>query len=158
MGTIRLMHAKLHRVRVTEANLEYIGSITIDQDLLDQIGLFPLEEVDIINLNNGNRFSTYVIPGKRGEGEICPNGGAALLCKPGDLLIIYAYEERDRTQVLQEGHQARVILADENNRCQTFFYQTLVPKADGAGVQFNSVELSGAAKSIEEQLQKIVIQ
>ena len=80
MGTIRLMYAKLHRVRVTEANVNYVGSISIDPDLLEKVGILPLEEVHIINLNNGKRFSTYTIPGKSGSREICPNGGAALLC------------------------------------------------------------------------------
>lgn len=139
MGTIRLMHAKLHRVRVTEANVNYVGSITIDEDLLRQVGILPLEEVDIVNLNNGKRWSTYAIPGKAGTGEICPNGGAALLCEPGDILIIYAYEERDRAEVLQEGHQARVIVATEDNRPQQFFLQTLVPSQDGDAVDFHSV-------------------
>jgi aspartate 1-decarboxylase len=87
MAKIRLMHAKLHRVKVTEANVNYVGSITIDRDLLDRVGLLPLEEVDIVNLNNGKRWSTYVIPGDVGSGQICPNGGAALLCQPGDLLM-----------------------------------------------------------------------
>ncbi len=76
MKTIRLMHAKLHRVTVTSANVNYIGSITIDPDLMDEVGILPLEEVDIINLNNAKRWSTYAIPGKKGSGEICPNGGA----------------------------------------------------------------------------------
>ena len=130
MAKIRLMHAKLHRVRVTEANVNYIGSITIDTDLIEQVGILPLEEVDVINLNNGKRWSTYVIPGEPGSGEICPNGGAALLCEPGDLLIIIAYEERDRTDVLRNGHQACVLVADENNCTQDFFYQTLNPRGD----------------------------
>ncbi len=130
MAQIRLMHAKLHRVKVSEANLDYIGSITIDQDLLDKVGILPLEEVDVINLNNGKRFSTYVFPAEPGSGYICPNGGAALLCQPGDLLIIYAYEQRDRSEVLEHGHQAKVIVADEHNRCQQFFHQTLTPSGD----------------------------
>jgi aspartate 1-decarboxylase len=130
MGTIRLMHAKLHRVRVTEANVNYIGSITIDADLLDQVGILPLEEVDIVNLNNGKRWSTYALPGTRGTGEICPNGGAALLCEPGDILIIYAYEECDRRDVFQHGHEARVLVADEQNRLAEFFQQTLQPQGD----------------------------
>jgi aspartate 1-decarboxylase len=131
------MHAKLHRVRVTEANVNYVGSITIDENLLNQVGILPLEEVDIVNLNNGKRWSTYAIPGERGKGGICPNGGAALLCEPGDILIIYAYEERDRAEVLRQGHSARVMVADEHNRCQQFFSQTLIP-SDGDKVQFHS--------------------
>jgi aspartate 1-decarboxylase len=150
------MHAKLHRVRVTEANLHYVGSITIDQALLDQVGLLPLEEVDIVNINNGKRFSTYVIPGKPGEGEICPNGGAALLCQPGDLLIIYAYEERDRADVLRNGHQARVMVADEYNRCQEFFLQTLVPTLDGERVEFHSCELDNLKVSQEHPKRLVV--
>ncbi|MGK7875955.1 MAG: aspartate 1-decarboxylase [Xenococcaceae cyanobacterium] len=139
MAKIRLMHAKLHRVRVTEANVNYIGSITIDQDLLEKLGILPLEEVDIVNLNNGKRWSTYVIPGEAGKGVICPNGGAALLCQPGDILIIYAYEERDRADVFRNGHQARVMVADEYNRPQEFFYQTLQPCGDK--VEFHSSQI-----------------
>lgn len=141
MGTIRLMHAKLHRVRVTEANVDYVGSITIDQELLDQVGILPLEEVDIVNLNNGKRFSTYVFPGDPGKGEVCPNGGAALLCQPGDLLIIYAYEERERTEVLKLGHDARVIVADQNNQVKQFFHQTLTPTKNGEWAEFQSQEI-----------------
>lgn len=142
MGTIRLMHAKLHRVRVTEANVNYVGSITIDEELLNQVGILPLEEVDIINLNNGKRWSTYALPGKAGSGEICPNGGAALLCQPGDILIIYCYEERDRAEVLRNGHTARVLVADEQNRLQQFFYQTLIPSQNGDQVRFESWEMT----------------
>jgi aspartate 1-decarboxylase len=138
MGTIRLMHAKLHRVRVTEANVNYIGSITIDQELMEKVGLFPLEEVDVINLNNGKRWSTYAIPGEAGKGGICPNGGAALLCRPGDILIIYAYEEKERSEVLKNGHEARVFVADENNHCQQFFYQNIT--SEGNQVTFASSE------------------
>jgi aspartate 1-decarboxylase len=137
MAKIRLMHAKLHRVRVTEANVNYIGSITIDSDLMDKVGILPLEEVDVINLNNGKRWSTYAIPGEAGTGAICPNGGAALLCQAGDILIIIAYEERDRAEVMQQGHQARVLIADENNRCQEFLAQSLT--LDRGKLIFNSV-------------------
>ena len=128
MATIRLMHAKLHRVTVTEANVNYVGSITIDSDLMAKVGLLPLEEVDVINLDNGKRWSTYALPGEAGSGNICPNGGAALLCKPGDLLIIIAYQSCDRTDVLKQGHQAKVLVADKNNRCSEFIYQDLIPK------------------------------
>lgn len=137
MGTIRLMHAKLHRVKVTEANVDYVGSITIDPDLLEQVGILPLEEVDVVNLNNGNRFSTYAIPGERHQREICPNGGAALLCQPGDLLIIYAYENRDRVEVLERGHQAKVWVGDGENQCEEFLVQTLIPAGDRSSVRFD---------------------
>lgn len=136
MAKIRLMHAKLHRVRVTEANVNYVGSITIDQNLMDKVGILPLEEVDVINLNNGKRWSTYALPGEAGKKGICPNGGAALLCQPGDILIIIAYEEQERAEVLARGHQAKVLVADENNYCQEFFTQTLIP--EGNGMQFES--------------------
>ena len=136
MSQIKLMHAKLHRVRVTEANVNYVGSITIDQDLMDKVGILPLEEVDVINLDNGKRWSTYAIAGTPGEGGICPNGGAALLCKPGDLLIIIAYEYRDRQEVMRQGHQAKVIVADEHNRCGKFMEQSLI--AESGKLQFQS--------------------
>ena len=136
MAKIGLMHAKLHRVRVTEANVNYVGSITIDRDLMDKVGILPLEKVDVINLNNGKRWSTYALPGEAGKKGICPNGGAALLCQPGDILIIIAYEEIDRAEVLKHGHRAKVLVADENNHCQEFFTQTLIP--DGDGLQFQS--------------------
>ena len=125
MATIRLMHAKLHRVTVTEANVNYVGSITIDRDLMEKVGLLPLEEVDVINLNNGKRWSTYALPGEPSSGHICPNGGAALLCQPGDLLIIIAYQVRERLEVMQQGHQAKVLVADDNNCCGEFIYQDL---------------------------------
>jgi aspartate 1-decarboxylase len=139
MAQIRLMHAKLHRVTVTEANVNYVGSITIDQDLMEKVGILPLEEVDVINLNNGKRWSTYAIPGEAGKGNICPNGGAALLCQPGDILIIIAYELRDRAEIVRVGHKAKVLVADENNRCQDFFYQTLTPNQDK--LEFQSLSL-----------------
>ncbi|MGF1486495.1 MAG: aspartate 1-decarboxylase [Prochloraceae cyanobacterium] len=136
MRQIKLIHAKLHRVRVTQTNVNYVGSLSIDRDLLEKVGLFPLEEIDVINLNNGKRWSTYVIPAESGSGDICPNGGAALLCEPGDILIIYAYELRDRFEVLKEGHQAKILIADERNRCQEFFNQTLHP--NGERIEFTS--------------------
>jgi aspartate 1-decarboxylase len=129
MSQIKLMHAKLHRVRVTEANVNYVGSITIDQDLMSKVGILPLQEVDVINLANGKRWSTYAIAGRSGTGEICPNGGAALLCQPGDILIIIAYEYRDRSEVISQGHQAKVIVADEHNHCLKFIEQSLVNKS-----------------------------
>jgi aspartate 1-decarboxylase len=124
------MHAKLHHVKVTEAKKYYVGSITIDKDLIEKVGILPLEEVEIVNLDNGNRWSTYVLPGPAGSGCICPNGGGALLCSPGDTLIIFSYELKERENFLQEGHTAKVIVADEQNKCKEFFYQT-VSTVDG---------------------------
>ena len=138
MTQIKLMHAKLHRVRVTEANVNYVGSITIDKDLMDKVGILPLEEVDVIDLENGKRWSTYAIAGEAGSGEICPNGGAALLCKPGDLLIIIAYEYRDRAEVMAKGHQAKVMIADPDNHCGEFIEQNLTTEGDRLEFQVSS--------------------
>ena len=127
MNLIKLMHAKLHRVTVTSANVDYVGSISIDPELMEKVGILPLEEVDIVNINNGQRFSTYAIPGKKGSKEICPNGGAALLCEAGDLLIIYAYEQCDRNKIMLTGHRSKVIVGGENNNIADFFEQALTP-------------------------------
>ena len=88
---IQIMKSKIHRVTVTEARLDYIGSITIDEDLLDAANILPGERVYIVNNNNGARLDTYTIPGERGSGVICLNGAAARLVQPGDIVIIMAY-------------------------------------------------------------------
>ena len=86
-----MMKSKIHRARVTEANLNYVGSITIDQDIMDQVNIIANEQVQIVNNNNGARFETYVIPGERGSGIICLNGAAARLVQKDDVVIIIAY-------------------------------------------------------------------
>jgi len=86
-----MFKGKIHRATVTQANLNYVGSITIDQDLLDASGILPGERVQIVNNNNGARLETYVIKGERGSGVICLNGAAARLVQPGDNVIIIAY-------------------------------------------------------------------
>lgn len=91
MIQIQLLKSKIHRVTVTEANLDYIGSITIDRDLMDAAGIFPGERVFIVDNNNGERFDTYAIEGPRGSGMICLNGAAARKVHPGDIVIIMAY-------------------------------------------------------------------
>lgn len=91
MIQIQLLKSKIHRVTVTEANLEYIGSITIDRDLMDAAGIFPGERVFIVDNNNGERFDTYAIEGPRGSGMICLNGAAARKVHTGDIVIIMAY-------------------------------------------------------------------
>ena len=88
---IELLKSKIHRVTHTEANLSYVGSITIDQDLIDAANILPGEKVQIVNNNNGARLETYVIAGERGSGVVCLNGAAARLVQPGDVVIIMAY-------------------------------------------------------------------
>lgn len=90
---IEVFKSKIHRVKVTESNLNYIGSITVDEDLLDASGIIPGERVYIVNVNNGERFDTYTIKGKRKSGEICLNGPAARKVQKGDVIIIIAYAQ-----------------------------------------------------------------
>jgi aspartate 1-decarboxylase len=93
--TIEVLKSKIHRVKVTEANLDYIGSITIDEDLIDAANLIEYEKVHVLNINNGERFITYVIRGERDSGIICLNGAAARKAQPGDIIIIVAYAQMD---------------------------------------------------------------
>ena len=88
---ITILKSKIHRVQVTEANLDYVGSITIDEDLMDASGIVAGERVQVVDNTNGARLETYTIPGRRGSGEICMNGAAAHLMHPGDTVIIMAY-------------------------------------------------------------------
>jgi len=92
---IEVLKSKLHCVRVTEANLNYIGSITIDEDLMDAANMIAGEKVQIVNNNNGERLETYIIKGKRGSGSICLNGAAARKVQPGDIVIIMSYALMD---------------------------------------------------------------
>jgi len=92
---IEVVKSKIHRVTVTEANLNYIGSITIDEDLMDAANLIPYEKVAIVDNNNGERFETYIIKGERGSGVICLNGAAARKVQPGDIIIIMSYAMMD---------------------------------------------------------------
>jgi len=92
---IEVVKSKLHRVTITEANLNYIGSITIDEDLMDAANLIEGEKVQIVNNNNGERIETYVIKGQRGSGAICLNGAAARKAQPGDVVIIMSYAQMD---------------------------------------------------------------
>ncbi|NCC99175.1 MAG: aspartate 1-decarboxylase [Bacteroidia bacterium] len=92
---IEILKSKIHRVSVTDANLNYIGSITIDEDLMDAAGIIEYEKVNVVNNNNGERFETYVIKGERGTGVVCTNGAAARKVQPGDILIITSYAQMD---------------------------------------------------------------
>lgn len=109
-----MMKAKLHRARVTEANLNYVGSITIDEDLLDAVDMVANEQVQIVNNNNGARFETYIIPGERGSGVVCLNGAAARLVQEGDIVIIISYGLVSEEQV--KTHRPRVAIIGENNQ------------------------------------------
>lgn len=108
------LHAKIHSARVTDAQLHYRGSITIDEDLLKASGIMPLELVQVVNINTGARFETYVITGEAGSGTICLNGAAARLAQPGDKVIIMAYGQMDAQEAAR--HQATIVHVDENNR------------------------------------------
>ncbi|MFY4776009.1 aspartate 1-decarboxylase [Metabacillus sp. RGM 3146] len=108
-----MMNAKLHRARVTEANLNYVGSITIDEDLIDAVGMAANEKVQIVNNNNGARLETYIIPGPRGTGVVCLNGAAARLVEEGDVVIIVSYVMVAEEKV--KDHSPKVAILNEQN-------------------------------------------
>jgi len=110
---LTLFKSKIHRATVTEANLNYVGSITIDEDLLDASGILPGEKVQIVNNNNGERLETYTIAGVRGSGVICLNGAAARRVHPGDTVIIIAYCMIDADEA--RAFKPNVIILDANN-------------------------------------------
>jgi len=112
--TITLFRSKIHLATVTEADLYYEGSITVDQDLLDASGILPYEKVQVVNVNNGARLETYTIPAEAGSGVICMNGPAARLAAEGDRVILIAYADMTPEEARQ--HTARVVLVDEDNR------------------------------------------
>ncbi len=119
---LTLLQAKLHRVRVTQADLDYEGSCGIDEALLEASGLRPNQYIELYNVNNGERFSTYIIKAPRGSGDISLNGAAARKAMLGDLLIICAYSQY--TEAEAERHEPVVVLVDERN-------QPLAPAARG---------------------------
>lgn len=108
-----MLKSKIHRATVTEANLRYVGSITIDENLMEAADIFPNEKVQIVNNNNGARFETYVIKGKRDSGVICLNGAAARLVQPGDEIIILSYVMVDNKEAAD--FQPKLIFVDGNN-------------------------------------------
>jgi len=116
-----MMNAKIHRARVTEANLNYVGSITIDEDILDAVGMVPNEKVQIVNNNNGARLETYIIPGKRGSGVFCLNGAAARLVQKDDIIIVISYAMVSHEKL--HTHQPRVAIMDEHNKIKELIHQ-----------------------------------
>lgn len=111
---IEVLKSKIHRVRVTQAELNYVGSITIDEDLMDAANIIANEKVQIVNNNNGARFETYVIKGERGSGTVCLNGAAARLVQVGDIIIVISYALMDIEEAKQ--YQPKLVFPDENNR------------------------------------------
>ncbi len=110
---LTMFKSKLHQMRVTEANLMYEGSITIDQDLLDAANLLPYEKVQVVNITNGSRLETYTIPGERGSRVCCLNGAAARLTQIDDRIIVISYAEMTPEEA--KDHKPRVVIVDENN-------------------------------------------
>ncbi|WP_376795558.1 aspartate 1-decarboxylase [Thermogemmatispora sp.] len=106
--------SKIHRATVTMADLNYVGSITIDQDLLEAANIYPYEKVQVVNVTNGSRLETYAIPGERGSGVICLNGAAARLNAVGDIVIVMSYALFSEEEI--RSLRPRIVLVDENNR------------------------------------------
>lgn len=111
---LHIMKSKLHRVKITQAELNYVGSVTIDEDLMEAANLLENEKVQIVNNNNGERFETYVIPGERKSGTVCLNGAAARRAEVGDIVIIIAYGIMTGEEA--KTHKPKLIFPDSNNR------------------------------------------
>ncbi len=111
---LTMLKAKIHRATVTQCDLNYEGSLTVDAALLEDSGILPYEQIDVLNINSGARFTTYAIIGERGSGIIGVNGAAARLCQKGDLVIVCAYGHMNEAEA--QAHQPKVIFVDENNR------------------------------------------
>ncbi|MBL7773247.1 MAG: aspartate 1-decarboxylase [Chitinophagaceae bacterium] len=111
---IQVLKSKIHRVKVTQANLNYIGSITIDADLMEAANLIEHEKVQVVNVNNGERLETYIIRGRRGSGTICLNGPAARKVEPGDIVIVISYALMDFEEAKK--FKPSIIFPTENNK------------------------------------------
>jgi len=109
-----MMKSKLHRATVTQADLHYVGSLTLDRDLMDAADLLPNEKVQVVDVDNGARLETYVIAGERASGVVCINGAAARLVQPGDTVIIISYAEMEDAEARR--WEPRAVLVDEHNR------------------------------------------
>ena len=122
---ITMLKSKIHRATVTEANLNYVGSVTVDEDLLEAANILPNEKVQIVNNNNGARFETYTIKGPRGSGVLCLNGAAARLAQPGDTVILISYGLMDQKEAVE--HQPIIVFVNEKNGIEE------VAKGENAG-------------------------
>ena len=116
---ITMLYSKLHRATVTDANLNYVGSITIDTELIDAAKMRVGQKIDIVNVNNGERFSTYIIPGERGKRDICLNGAAARKVHKGDKIIIIAYATMSEKEA--DEYKPKIVILDDNNGIEQAF-------------------------------------
>lgn len=116
---ITMLYSKLHRATVTDANLNYVGSITIDQDLMDAANMRVGQKIDIVNVNNGERFSTYIISGERGKRDICLNGAAARKVHKGDKIIIIAYATMNEKEA--DTYKPKIVILDDDNGIEQAF-------------------------------------
>lgn len=130
-----MLAGKIHRATVTEANLEYVGSITLDPDLLEAAGILPYEQVGVLDVTNGSRLETYTLVGERGSGEVCINGAAAHLVHEGDLVIIVAYQQMSEEEA--RAATPRQVFVDARNR--------IVDIAHGASQPVHARETAGVA-------------
>lgn len=119
---LTMFKSKLHQMKVTEANLHYEGSITIDRDLLNEAGILPYEKVQVLNITNGSRLETYTIPGDAGSRVCCLNGAAARLTQVGDRIIVIAYAEMTPEEAKE--HTPKVVVVDENNEPKRIISET----------------------------------
>ena len=113
---VTMLKGKIHRAKVVQAELDYVGSITVDQELLDAAGILEYEKVQIVDVNNGSRFETYTISGEPGSGLICLNGAAARCVREGDKIIIMEYCEMDSEEAKE--HKPKVVFVDDNNKIE----------------------------------------
>jgi aspartate 1-decarboxylase len=128
----RMLKSKIHRAVVTDANLHYVGSVTIDADLLDAADILEHEQVAIVDIDNGARFETYTLAGGRGSGDLCLNGAAARLVQPGDRVIVISYADYEDSEM--EGYAPRVVHVDTANR-----------RIDAATAELLAAEMNAAA-------------
>jgi len=129
----QMCKSKIHRARVTEANVDYIGSLTVDLELLEASGILPYEKIQVVNVTNGERLETYAIEGERGSGVVCLNGAAAHKGRAGDIVIVIAYGLCDEAEA--RALQPRVVFVDEHNR--------IVPRAELEPAQIEAALVEG---------------
>jgi aspartate 1-decarboxylase len=126
----RMLKSKVHRATVTDANLHYVGSITVDPDLLDAADILEHEQVAVVDIDNGARFETYAIAGRRGSGDMCLNGAAARLVQPGDRIIVISYADYDQAEL--EHYAPRIVHVDTANRQVDTATAELLASASGS--------------------------